>query len=321
MNMNFGWKRDLPDIRDYTDSHPDVEAVLKRSASLNRLNHPAPQAPQPPQPVNPAFPANRGPVPHIPHAPNVLPVLPTPEVATATRLPATVDLRKWCSPIDDQGDLGSCTSQACVGLVEYYQNRAFGRYLNVSRLFVYKTTRNLLGWTGDTGAYLRSTMKALVLFGAPPEQYWPYNISKFDNEPTAFTYAFADNYKAIKYYRLDPPDVTSDQLLTSIKTKLAAGLPSMFGFSVYSSISNSPDIPFPKATDSLLGGHAVIAVGYSDSQKVGNSTGALLIRNSWSTIWGDAGYGWLPFSYVTKGLAADFWTLLQASFVDTDLFR
>jgi len=46
----------------------------------------------------------------------------------------------------------------------------------------------------------------------------------------------------------------------------------------------------------------------------------LNIRNSWSTDWGAAGYGWLPYSYVEAGLAADFWSLIESKFTDTDLF-
>jgi C1A family cysteine protease len=124
-----------------------------------------------------------------------------------------------------------------VGLIEYYERRAFGKHIDASRLFLYKTTRNLLGWTGDTGAYLRTTLEALVLFGVPPENYWKYDVPKFDDEPTAFLYAFADNYKAVKYYRLDPPGTSKATLLSAIKTNLAAGLPSFFGFTVYSSPS------------------------------------------------------------------------------------
>ena len=83
--------------------------------------------------------------------------------------PATVDLRPWCSPIEDQGALGSCTANAGVGLVEYFERRAFGRHIDASRLFLYKATRNLVHWAGDTGAFLRTTMGALALFGVPPE--------------------------------------------------------------------------------------------------------------------------------------------------------
>lgn len=244
--------------------------------------------------------------------------------AVTRRRPAEVDLRRWCSPIEDQGSLGSCTANAGVALLEYYQRRAFGKHLDGSRLFLYKATRNLLGWTGDTGAYLRTTMKAMVLFGVPPEQHWPYVIADYEQEPPAFCYAFAQNYKTIRFYRHDPPSASTTQVLESVKRHLAAGLPSMFGFSVYSSMpglgERTGEIPFPKAGDALLGGHAVLAVGYEDARRVGRDRGALLIRNSWGRAWGDDGYGWLPYRYVEAGLAVDFWSLVRAEFVDTDLF-
>ena len=105
-------------------------------------------------------------------------------IARSAKVAATgqVDLRQWCSPVEDQGALGSCTANAGVGMVEYFERRAYGHYIDASRLFLYKVTRNLLGWTGDTGAYLRTTMGALTLFGVPPEDYWPYNIANFENE-------------------------------------------------------------------------------------------------------------------------------------------
>lgn len=243
--------------------------------------------------------------------------------AARKTLPSAVDLRKFCSPVENQGSLGSCTANAGVGLMEYFQRAAFGNHLEGSRLFLYKITRNLLGWSGDDGAYLRTTMKAMALFGICPEQFWPYDIDKFNNEPTAFCYALAQNYQAIKYYRLDPHKRTPDKILRTVKEKLAAQLPSMFGFSVYSSLpqeEGKPDIPFPASHDQLEGGHAVVAIGYDDKHKIGKYTGSLLIRNSWGSRWGDNGYGWLPYEYILSGLAADFWTLVKAEFVDTELF-
>jgi len=245
--------------------------------------------------------------------------------AAVKAVPPSVDLRAWCSPIENQQSLGSCTAQAGIGMIEYFQRRAFGKHVDASRLFLYKVTRNLLGWTGDTGAYLRDTMKALVLFGAPPERYWPYALAKFDQEPDAFLYAMGDNYEALKYFRLDPAGSAPAAVLANVKVYLAAGFPSMFGFTVYSSIPGSGDgkgeIPFPKAGESVLGGHAMLVVGYDDAKKIGTSKGAFLIRNSWGTAWGVAGYGWLPYDYILKGLANDFWSLVQAEFVDTDLFK
>ncbi|HEY9246893.1 MAG TPA: C1 family peptidase, partial [Candidatus Methanoperedens sp.] len=242
------------------------------------------------------------------------------------------DLRKWCSPVENQGQIGSCTANAGVGVVEYFENRAFGKYLDASRLFLYKTTRNFARLKGDAGAFLRSTMGALVLFGVPPEEYWPYTDKdpEFDREPTAFCYSFASNYKCIKYFRHDVASLPKEDVLGSIKKALAAGIPSMFGFSVFSSLSQAEKtgkIPFPTRNEKMLGGHAVVAVGYNDKIMIKNGVGeaptegALLIRNSWGEKWGDKGYGWLPYDYVLKELAMDFWSILHQDWINTGEFN
>src|SRR3990172_4283227 len=125
--------------------------------------------------------------------------------AQETEVPGRVDLRQWFSPVEDQGELGSCTANAGAGMFEYFQVRAHGKHIDCSRLFIYKTTRDLLGMRGDTGAYLRTTMKAMALFGAPPEKMWPYDVRKFDKEPSAFLYQAASNFQAMQYYQLDNP--------------------------------------------------------------------------------------------------------------------
>ena len=203
-SVGMGWLRDYPDYRDHNVHHDVVSRKLKALGQKDSVKAMLTKA------------GAAGPV-------------------GAASLPATVDLRPWCSPIENQLNLGSCTAHAGVGLVEYFEQRAFGTYIDASRLFLYKATRDLLHWTGDTGAFLRSTMEALVLFGVPPEEYWQYIVANYDVEPSAFLYAFAQNYQAITYYRLDPSGTPKPTLLNQIKTNLAAGLPSMFGFTVYSS--------------------------------------------------------------------------------------
>ena len=246
-------------------------------------------------------------------------------------LPATADLRRWCSRVEDQGEIGSCTAHAASSLVEYFERRAFGSHTDVARLFVYKTTRNLMRADGDTGAFIRTAMGALVLFGAPPEEYWPYRAAAFDREPPAFCYAFARSYRAVSYYRLDSAGTTPKELLLRLRTNLAAGLPAMFGFTVYGSIGEAADsgrIPFPNGSDEVVGGHAVAAVGYDDRMKIRGvspgspeTTGAFLVRNSWGASWGDKGYGWLPYAYVLEGLADDVWSLLKNEWIDTGRFK
>ncbi|WP_137940139.1 C1 family peptidase [Chitinivorax sp. B] len=288
--VGTGWLPPLPDMRDYTEQRAEIAPMAKKLG--------------------------------VPK-----------DAKSLTALPVKVDWRAYCSPIEDQKNLGSCTAHAAMGVVEYFERRAYGKHINGSRLFVYKTTRNLMKVTGDTGAWLRNTMGALTLCGVPDEQYWPYTDAKpaFDNEPSSFVYAVADNYEALKYFCHDPigAGISGASVLASVKKYLAAGVPSMFGFFGFPSFNAAEvkgGIPYPGPGEQAEWGHAIVAIGYDDTKKIKNTlsgkttTGALLIRNSWGAGWGDAGYGWLPYDYVTNKLALDFWSLLGMEWVDTKNF-
>ena len=169
----------------------------------------------------------------------------------------------------------------------------------------------LQGLPGDTGAYIKNAIGSVVLFGAPPEKYWKYNgLSEslnpdFNIEPTAFCYAFGQNYQAIKYVRLDHPDVTSKDVIKKMKEHIVKGLPNIFGFTCFETLrhptTSSGKIPFPDTNERDIGGHAVVTAGYDDAIEVTNpiskesTKGAFLIRNSWGEEWGESGYGWLPY--------------------------
>ena len=290
--VGTGWLPPMPDLRDHSSEHPEVRALSKKiGLSLKR------QA-----------------------------------------LPVSKDLRQWCSPVENQLNLGSCTAHAGVGVVEYFQHKAFGKHIDASRLFLYKATRNLMHVTGDNGGWLRNVMAALVLFGVPSEDHWPYtdqfgadDSDGFDREPPAWVYAVADNFEALQYFCHDPKGEAKapEAVLASVKKYLAAEIPVMFGFYGFDSFRDTDvpgGIPYPCPGEMSRWGHAVVAVGYDDNKKIKNTksrqetTGALLIRNSWGTAWGEAGYGWLPYDYALNKLATDFWSLLSMKWVDTNKF-
>jgi len=242
-------------------------------------------------------------------------------------LPSKIDLSDGCSPIQDQGSLGSCTAQAGVSMIEFYHKKYYGKYIDLSRIFLYKATRDLLGFKGDSGAYIRSTLGALALFGTCPEQYLPYDISKFDEEPSNFCYEMAKNYQVTKRYRLD--DGSSNyNLLNKIKNNANRGLVAEFGFMVYESINQSANgnIVLPKTGERVLGGHAVMVVGYDDTKVIYNangtkSVGAIKFQNSWGTGWGENGFGYMPYDYIIKGLTSDWWVVLKSEWLDLDRYR
>lgn len=213
-------------------------------------------------------------------------------------LPEKIDLRDKCSKIEDQGDLGSCTAQALVGNLEFLEKKK----KDLSRLFVYYNERVLIGEEdNDSGAYLRDGIKTLAKEGVCSEYWWRYIISKFARKPSFWCYWLSKFHKITSYHRIDS--------LNDMKTCLADGYPFVFGFNVYESFESDKVvetgiIPVPKINEELVGGHAIMAVGYDNEKK------AVLIRNSWGTGWGESGYGWFPYDYISnKEQCDDFWTV------------
>lgn len=247
-------------------------------------------------------------------------------------LPAVVDLSFWFSPVRDQGSLNSCTAFAAIALLEYFEKINFGESTDASPLFLYKAARQKMDVKGDVGASIRETIKVLALFGVPPEESWPYEEDKVDEEPPPYCYAYAQNYKTLKYFLLDYAGITTETLLFQVKAVLAAGFPCIFGLTLYTSAyeetnSKKGHIPYPDPNkDKVVGGHTAVVVGYDDykfircADRKHYSRGAFLIRNSWGTEWGINGYGWLPYDYVLAGLTSAWWSLLKAEWFDESNF-
>ena len=219
-------------------------------------------------------------------------------------MPTRVDLRSYCSPIDDQGNLGSCTGNAIAGAIDLI-DRKNSRALQVSRLFIYYQERVLENTVYyDSGAYLRDGIKACYTWGAPLESLWPYVIGRWATKPSVAAYNDAAKRKVTGYTRCAN--------FTAVKNALASGTPVVVGFTVYASFegpanNNTGMMPYPNTgTEQVLGGHAVCVVGYDDNL----AGGRFICRNSWGTGWGDHGYFYMPYQVIQNtAMSSDFWTI------------
>lgn len=257
-NINYGWRRDRPDIRDFK---------FERLVSLKAFR--------------------------------------------TTALPTHVYLRRFCTEVTDQGQLGSCTANALTNLLEYNEcanGRGGAQFKYLSRLFVYYNERVIEQTvTQDAGAEIRDGIKSLAASGVCPENEWPYIENQFASKPSDQCYTDGTPYKIHSYYALSTLD--------DLRTSLANGNPFVFGFTVFESfesdaVANTGIVPMPQSNEQILGGHAVMAMGYNDAQQ------RFLVKNSWGTNWGLkgelGGYFTIPYAYLTDpNLASDFWVVIK----------
>jgi len=220
------------------------------------------------------------------------------------QLPPSADLRPGCPPVYDQGQLGSCTANAIAAAMEFDQMKEhLANPFMPSRLFIYYNERVMEGTvTTDSGAQIRDGIKSVGAQGVCPESEWQYDIINFADTPPPQAYADALANRAIKYQR-----VARD--VNQMKGCLAAGYPFVLGITVCDSfespqVAKDGNVPMPAPGEQVVGGHAVMAVGYEDSGQW------LIVRNSWGASWGMAGYFTLPYAYASnRGLASDMWTI------------
>jgi C1A family cysteine protease len=239
-------------------------------------------------------------VPDLPDARDFM--FSAPEVVL-TKLPKKMDLRSKMPAIYDQGELGSCTANAIGAAFEYDQVKEGYKDFMPSRLFIYYNERAMEGTIDtDSGAMIRDGMKSVAKVGVCGEDTWPYDIPRFTEKPPKKAYDEAKKHQALLYKRVIPN-------LHQMQGCLAAGYPFVFGFSVYESfmspdVAHTGEVPLPPRGEQLIGGHAVVAVGYDDAKQ------AFIVRNSWGTAWGIKGHCLMPYGYLTDPqLARDFWAI------------
>ena len=222
--------------------------------------------------------------------------------AVPAALPLSTDLRATCPPIEDQGQLGSCTANALAGALEFLEIKDKVPLVDLSRLFIYYNERVIEhSVKSDSGAQIRDGIKTLVKQGVCTEKKWPYVISRFTQKPPAACYKEAAQHQVTSYQRILTPD--------EMRACLAEGFPFVFGFTVYESfesqqVAKTGIVAMPKPGERVVGGHAVVAVGYHDTEK------RFTVRNSWGAGWGMKGYFTIPYDYLSNpNLAEDFWTI------------
>mmetsp|Transcript_99438 Transcript_99438/g.252602 ORF Transcript_99438/g.252602 Transcript_99438/m.252602 type:complete len:291 (-) Transcript_99438:73-945(-) len=225
-------------------------------------------------------------------------------VEKMTDLPPKVDLRPAEHfHIYDQGALGSCTANAIGAAFHFAQIKEGVIDFTPSRLFIYYNERAMEGSTDqDAGAFIRDGVSSLTKLGVCDEKVWAYKTMQCYTKPSTEAYTAAQANLAKEYARVDCS-------LEALKTCINEGFPFAFGFTVMSSFQ-MPDVAvtgvmhMPMVYDSVAGGHAVLAVGYDDSTK------RFIVRNSWGAMWGDKGYFYMPYAYISNpGLCDDFWAI------------
>lgn len=222
-------------------------------------------------------------------------------------LPPLVDLRDRFPPVFDQGRLGSCTANSLLGVFQF-DDLTF----NGSRLFLYFNERKMDGDVPeDAGSTISQGVKALTLYGVCEEQLWPYDINKFKVTPDSHCYKDGLLHKAITYEHVT-------QTEESMKSCLASGYPIALGIAVYESFESpeaakTGNVPLPKEGEKELGGHAIVCCGYDDEKK------SWIMRNSWGESWGEKGYFYLPYEYLTDAnLCSDLWKITKVSHDDSN---
>uniref|UniRef100_A0A6C0DC88 Peptidase C1A papain C-terminal domain-containing protein n=1 Tax=viral metagenome TaxID=1070528 RepID=A0A6C0DC88_9ZZZZ len=203
--------------------------------------------------------------------------------------------------IYDQGQLGSCVSNAIALVINYINNTILP-----SRLYIYFNGRAISideNIRDDTGLVVRDGCKSVSKYSVCSEINWPYNINVYSIMPSLSSYNSTYNLPNFTYYALT-------QTATAIQAALQANNPVIFGFTVYSSfmsraVASTGIVPMPNThTETIAGGHCTVMCGFNSVTKMFKCV------NSWGTNWGDRGFFYMPYAYILNpSLTSDLWII------------
>jgi C1A family cysteine protease len=218
-------------------------------------------------------------------------------------IPKKIDYTRRMTPVRSQGDEGTCVGFAAVaGMKEYQEQLDWKKYMELSPRFLYSLCKKVDGYPNSEGTQIRIAMKMLKIYGTCREKFWPY-IPHGGNKMLPGAGKDAARFKALTYARI----LGLDELKLSLFVKG----PAVIGVTVFKGMMNTITgvVPMPKKTDTVLGGHALCAVGYDDRRRL------VKFKNSWGEDWGDKGYGYLPYAYVNKYMM-DAWSSVDIKDAD-----
>lgn len=217
-------------------------------------------------------------------------------------LPDRIDLREFCSPVENQLKTNSCTANAIVGALEYHQRKARQPQTDLSRLFVYYNARRLSETEDqDVGSFIHHVMASVLAYGACEERMWPFETAMVKTKPTEAAYTNAMLHEAVQYARTPLGPVALQALAAGLPIVFGAYFPSAYYDEAHRSGAMPVDGQQSQRPDS---GHAMLIVGYDAPSKT------WLVRNSWGEGYADKGYFRIPFD--TMASYADpthFWTI------------
>lgn len=204
-----------------------------------------------------------------------------------------VDMRTICPKIYDQGQEGSCTANAIAANIEIEEIKQGNKNIFIpSRNFIYYNERFIEGTVNtDSGARISDGVKTINQYGICEETLWPYNTSNFTVKPAEDCYAAAKlRAGTFKVNKLS-------QNLEQLKQSLINGHPIVFGMVVFQSfeeIGQDGIMKMPQPNEKICGGHCQLICGFLEDKKV------FIVRNSWGDKWGDKGYSYISYDFITN---------------------